>query len=480
MSKILKMLAALSLAALMGSQVAMAADTTFPSDVEGLEAFPGDGQVSLSWAPATDDTGVTGYKVYSGLSSVQSDGGSYTFGDKDVGNVVSYNMTGLSNNVSYYFVVTAYDAAGNESEYYSNEVSVTPTSASSADTTSPTVSKAEAVSSTMVEVNFSEPVTLPTNGADAFTVEATDGTPLLVLDAYNSTDDPATVFLITDKQIAGAQYILTAGISLTDSAGNPIVSGTSDTGIFTGSSLTGSEPTDDTPVLNNDGFTISSVDSTSDTEIKVKFTQVPVAGTDAFTIQLADDASQEVEVKNVVADVSDPKTLIITTATMDPGFEYVLSVSDTLANEAGESLSADSREMRFLAKTIDLVDVIAPEDVTNFMGAVLSETSVRLTWTASLDSAGDLAKYLVYISSDGGNTFGAALELASTMTSYDFTELTAGSTYTFKVSAIDSNGNESEGVMTNVTLPESGPELLLLVPMSMAGAAVLRRRKKKD
>ena len=218
MAKIFKTIAALSLAALMGTQVAFAADTSFPSDVESVEALPDEGAVSLSWDPATDDTAVTGYKIYSGLSSVQTDGGSYTFGDKDVGNVVSYKMTGLSNNVTYYFVVTAYDAAGNESEYYSNEVEATPTSASDADTTSPTVSKAEAISSTMVEVNFSEAVVLPENGADAFSVESTDGTALLILDAYNSSDDAKVVFLITDEQTAGSQYILTAGISLSDEA----------------------------------------------------------------------------------------------------------------------------------------------------------------------------------------------------------------------------------------------------------------------
>ncbi len=481
MAKIFKTIVALSLAALMGTQVAFAADTSFPSDVESVEALPDEGAVSLSWDPATDDTGVTGYKIYSGLSSVQTDGGSYTFGDKDVGNVVSYKMTGLSNNVTYYFVVTAYDAAGNESEYYSNEVEATPTSASDADTSSPTVSKADAISSTMVEVEFSEAVVLPENGADAFSVESTDGTALLILDAYLSDDDSSVVFLITDEQTAGAQYILTAGISLSDEAGNTIVSGTSDTGIFTGSSLkdTDEEPVDEEPV-SSDEFTISSVESTTDYEIKVKFSEAPVAGTDAITIQLADDASREIEVKKVVASESDPKTLIITTEGMDPGFEYVLSIGDELTNEAGDSLSNDDRETHFVAKTLDLIDIVAPEDVTEFMASILSSTSLRLTWDASVDSAGDLAEYLVYMSSDGGKTFGAALEVASTVTSYDFTKLTAGSTYTFKVSAVDSNGNESDGVMTNITLPESGPELLVLVPMSMLGAAIVRRRQKKD
>ena len=157
-----------------------------------------------------------------------------------------------------------------------------------------------------------------------------------------------------------------------------------------------------------------------------------------------------------------------------------MSIGDELTNEAGDSLSNDDRETHFVAKTLDLIDIVAPEDVTEFVASILTSTSLRLTWEDSVDSAGDLAEYLVYMSSDGGKTFGAALEVASTVTSYDFTKLTAGSTYTFKVSAVDSNGNESDGVMTNITLPESGPELLVLVPMSMLGAAIVRRRQKKD
>lgn len=481
----LQKILALCLGLMLGAQsmVAFAADTSFPSDVEGVAALPGDGEAVLSWDAATDDTGVTGYFVYSGLSSVQDDGGSYTFGPKDVGNKISYTMEGLSNDITYYFALTAYDAAGNESEYFSNEVSATPESAASADTESPIVSNAEAVSGTMVEVDFSEAVVLPADGASAFSVEATDGTPLLILDAYVSSDNPEVVFLVTDTQIAGAQYVLTAGILVQDLVGNTIVSGTSDTAIFTGSALTAAVPTDvpsDGNVVIGTNFKIDDVESTSGTEIKVKFTQTPASGLDAFTISSADDASQTVEIENVEADETDPMTLVFTTGTMNPGFEYILSANDKLVNENGESLASGSRELRFVAKTLSLADTIPPEDVTKFANIILNETSVRLTWTASVNSAGDLAKYLVYMSGDGGLTFGAAMEVAKSLTSYDVKSLTAGSTYTFKITAVDANGNESEGELTSVTLPESGPELFVLVPMSMAGAALWKRRKRKE
>ncbi|WFE37324.1 glycoside hydrolase family 44 protein [Micromonospora sp. WMMD998] len=63
--------------------------------------------VALSWAPSTDDTGVTGYDVHrvdaTGTVKVGSATGT------------SYTVTGLSADTPYTFVVTARDAAGNVS-----------------------------------------------------------------------------------------------------------------------------------------------------------------------------------------------------------------------------------------------------------------------------------------------------------------------------------------------------------------------------
>ena len=106
MAKRFKKLFALSALTLLlvGTQSALtfaADDESSPSDVENLAAFPGDSQVTLSWDPATDDTGVAGYFLYSGLSSVEDGGGSYTFGALDVEDVTSYTMESLSNNITY-------------------------------------------------------------------------------------------------------------------------------------------------------------------------------------------------------------------------------------------------------------------------------------------------------------------------------------------------------------------------------------------
>ena len=78
---------------------------------------------TLTWDPpatsadGTPLTDLAGYTIYYGTSSLN-----YTV-SIDVGNVTTYKIDNLSPG-TYYFSVTAYDTAGNESDF-SNEVSKT-------------------------------------------------------------------------------------------------------------------------------------------------------------------------------------------------------------------------------------------------------------------------------------------------------------------------------------------------------------------
>ncbi|MDP3043004.1 MAG: fibronectin type III domain-containing protein [bacterium] len=76
------------------------------------------GSVTVSW-PAAADLAVTGYKLYWGGASGDYD--NY----KDVGNILSYTLTGLTNNETYYFNLTSYYNTTAESDYY-GEVEVAP------------------------------------------------------------------------------------------------------------------------------------------------------------------------------------------------------------------------------------------------------------------------------------------------------------------------------------------------------------------
>jgi fibronectin type 3 domain-containing protein len=70
----------------------------------------------LTWS-ANTESDLAGYKIYRAEAS-----GGYGAPIAILGNVTSYIATGLQVGKTYYFVITAYDSAGNES-LPSNEVS---------------------------------------------------------------------------------------------------------------------------------------------------------------------------------------------------------------------------------------------------------------------------------------------------------------------------------------------------------------------
>jgi chitodextrinase len=88
-------------------------DVTPPATPTNVVGTAGTGQVSLTWAAATDNVGVTGYKVYRGGVLVGTPAGP------------SFVDTGLVNGTAYTYTIAAVDAAANGSALTA-PVSVTP------------------------------------------------------------------------------------------------------------------------------------------------------------------------------------------------------------------------------------------------------------------------------------------------------------------------------------------------------------------
>ena len=111
--------------------------------------------VSLAW-DANTEPDLAGYKIHYGTSS-----GRYTLGTTNVvGRVNTGSIPNLQANTTYYFVVTAYDLAGNESQP-SNEVAVQPTS-----TTLPTIDGALELGTQSVYILQSGNQTIQVNGTN--------------------------------------------------------------------------------------------------------------------------------------------------------------------------------------------------------------------------------------------------------------------------------------------------------------------------
>src|SRR3989475_5012538 len=99
------------------------ADTQAPSIPANLAATAvSSSQIDLSWSPATDNVGVTGYRVYRDGTLAASPTGT------------SVSIVGLSAGTTYSFTVSAVDAAGNASAL---SAPLSATTAASSDTTAP-------------------------------------------------------------------------------------------------------------------------------------------------------------------------------------------------------------------------------------------------------------------------------------------------------------------------------------------------------
>lgn len=105
------------------SSVEAAGEATFsvPSKVQNVKALPSGGKVTLSWSPATAESGIALYRIYystdpANLNSIVN--------TKDSN--ISWYIPNLQNGVAYYFQVAGIDSNGNESDNLSDMVSAVP------------------------------------------------------------------------------------------------------------------------------------------------------------------------------------------------------------------------------------------------------------------------------------------------------------------------------------------------------------------
>lgn len=96
-------------------------EDTSPSDVFGLKAQSSDQRVTLSWQPATDDSAVSHYRIYYGLTPTNLNVIIDTIDNKP-----TWYIPNLKNGNEYFFAVAAIDDENNESKNKSSITSSIP------------------------------------------------------------------------------------------------------------------------------------------------------------------------------------------------------------------------------------------------------------------------------------------------------------------------------------------------------------------
>jgi len=107
-----------------------------------------------------------------------------------------------------------------------------------------------------------------------------------------------------------------------------------------------------------------------------------------------------------------------------------------------------------------------------------SLAEVILKWTPN--SSSDIINQMLYISKNGGISFGAPTSLNNKISNQTIKNLINGKTYAFKVTTKDKNNKESKGTIKTIKIPETGMGIgIALAASSIAAISATRKKKEK-
>ena len=447
-------------------------DTQAPSNPSALIASNiTSTSVDLAWSASTDNVGVTGYTIFNGSTQI----GTSTS--------TSYNVTGLTAGTTYTFYVRAFDAAANTSGN-SNGANVTTTTGGGSGSGTAT----ELIISEYVEgssynkaieiANFtgstvdlsSYSLRKTTNGNNSWSstlnlsgqlangqvyVVAHGSASTAITGAANITNNGVTNFNGNDA------VALFKNSSLIDVVGTPNSSANfaKDVTLRRKSSITSPNTTYatsewDTFASNtSSGLGTHSVDGGTgpapDTQAPTIPSSLVASNTTQTTVNLAWSASSD-NTAVTGYDVYRGSTKIATVTSTsynatslsaNTTYSFTVRAFDAAGNVSNSSNSVN-------VTTLPTPDTQAPSTPTGLIASNTTQTSVSLAWSSSTDNTG-VTGYDVY----RGSTKLATV----TTTSYNVSGLTANTTYSFTVRALDAAGNvsNSSNSVSVTTLPSS-------------------------
>jgi M6 family metalloprotease-like protein len=442
-----------------------APDTTPPSVPTGLGATPtSSSQINLSWTASTDNVAVTSYKVYRGGVQVGSPAGT------------SYSDTGLSAGTLYSYTVSACDAAANCSAQSSAATVTTPTP----DSTPPSVPTglgATPTSSSQINLSW----TASTDNVAVTSYKVYRGGVQVGSPAGTSYSDTglsaATLYSYTVSACDAAANCSAQSSAATATTQaippNLNVALTANGGVASASSTLGGHPAS---VLNNDERTggnwsngLMWSDATAGAypdwvQINFAGTQTidrvvlytmqnnytsPVEPSNSLTFSLYGVTGFTVQTWNGSAWVTQAtvtgNNLVKRTVTFAP------VATDRIRVNINSSVDGSSYVAELEAWTPAAPDTTPPSVPTGLGATPTSSSQINLSWTASTDNVA-VTSYKVY---RGGVQVGSPAG-----TSYSDTGLSAGTLYSYTVSACDAAANcsaQSSAATVTTPTPDSTP-----------------------
>lgn len=390
-----------------------APDIDPPSVPTGLSANAiSSTEIDLSWSASTDNVGVTGYTVRRNGAVIATISGT------------SFSDTDLTPETTYSYTVSAFDAAGNNSD---QSAAVLETTDMGPDTSAPSVPTGLAgspESSTRIDLRWSASndnvgvtgYTVRRNGAVVATVSSTS-----FIDA-NLTPDTTYSYTVAAFDAAGNTSAQSAAIQVSTQA-----------------------VPDTTPPSVPAGLNANAV---SGAQIDLSWS----ASTDNVGV-----TGYTVRRDGVIVGTTATTTFIDTGLTPNTSYSYTVDAFDAAGNASAESGVVQ-------ATTSAIADTTAPSVPSGVAASAVTDRRIDVTWTASSDDVG-VSGYTVR--RDG------QVVVTTSATSFSDLGVSANTTYTYTVAAFDAAGNTSaESSGAQATTPASNDVTPPSVPAGLSASTV--------
>jgi titin len=392
-----------------------------PTNLVGVAASPT--QANLSWTAPSNSGGypITGYKIEYRIGA-----GSYvTLVENTLNTTPTYSHTGLTTNQVYLYRVYSVTAFGT-STTPSNEVVVQPTSSSALTAPgSPTGLGATAISPTQVNLSWTAPSNNGGSPITGYKIEVKSGSGSYS-NLVSNTGNTATAYSHTGLT-TGTTY--TYRVSAINSIGTSAAS--SETSATPTSSSSSSVPSAPTGLV-----------ATASSATQVNLSWAAPSSNGGFAI-----SGYKIEFKtgsgafaNLVSNTGTTTTSYAHTG-LTSGTTYVYRVS--AINQIGTGAASSEASA---TPTGSSSSASVPGSVTSFVATAASPTQVNLSWGAPSNNGGSaITGYKIEAKKGSGGSFETLVANSqSTATSFSHTGLTTGTTYYYRVSAVNSVGAGSQ------------------------------------
>ena len=394
-------------------------------------ATAGATQINLSWTASTSTVGLASYLIERCQGA-----GCTSFAQivSVAGTVTAYNDTGLAGGTAYSYRVRASDTSGTTSNYSNTAGTTTQTPP-----TAPGTLSASTAGTT--QINLSWTASTSTVGLANYIVQRCQGVGCATFVQIASFAATTTVFNDTGLT-SSTSY--SYRVQASDTAGN--------LSAFSNTSSATTQGPPSTP-----GNLTATAAGTTQINLSWAASTSSIGLANYLIEQCAGSGCGNfAQIASVAATVT---TYSSTGLTSGASYSYRVRAIDTANNTSNYSNTASATTQTPPA---------APATLT---ATAASTTQINLSWTASTSTVG-LANYLIeQCTGTGCSNFAQIVSVAGTVTTYNNTGLTASTSYSYRVRAIDTSGNTGDysptaSTATQTPQPPTPPGSLTATPAS--------------